>query len=113
MKSDLKSSAMPRIAFKMQLYPGCEQEYRKRHDQLWPELANLLKSQGIEDYAIFLESQTGELFGYLKIDNPKKLDQLAEEPLMKQWWSYMQDIMESNEDLSPVTTPLQEVFYLR
>jgi L-rhamnose mutarotase len=103
---------MRRIAFKMILNPGCQQEYKKRHDQLWPELARLLKRQGIEDYAIFLEPGTGELFGYLKMAGSQKLEQLAQEPLMQQWWSFMKDIMQTNADDSPLTTALEEVFYL-
>lgn len=103
---------MQRIAFKMCVFKGCEAEYKKRHDEIWSELKALLKETGISDYSIFLDETTNDLFGYLTIDDAKKLDDLPGEPVMQKWWAYMKDIMETNEDGSPVSTPLQEVFYL-
>ncbi len=103
---------MQRVAFKMKLFKGCKDEYRKRHDELWSELKQLLKQAGICDYSIFLDETTNDLFAYLMIDDVKKLNELPNEPVMKKWWSYMKDIMETNEDNSPVSVPLKEVFYL-
>ncbi|HEY6977747.1 MAG TPA: L-rhamnose mutarotase [Chitinophagaceae bacterium] len=103
---------MQRVAFKMKLFKGCEDEYKKRHNDLWPELKELLKQTGITDYSIFLDEATNNLFAYLMIDDAGKLDKLPFEPVMKKWWSYMRDIMETNEDGSPVVIPLNEVFYL-
>jgi L-rhamnose mutarotase len=103
---------MHRIAFKMKLFKGKEAEYKKRHDEIWPELKSLLKQAGIEEYSIFLDEETNILFGVLKIEDPMKLDELPNHPLMKNWWSYMKDIMETNEDDSPVSVPMSEVFYL-
>jgi L-rhamnose mutarotase len=103
---------MQRVAFKMKLYPGFQDEYRRRHDALWPELQQLLEKAGIRDYSIFLDPATDELFGTLRIADPIMLDQLPQHPVMKKWWAYMQDIMESNPDHSPVSIPLKEVFYL-
>ena len=102
---------MQRIAFKMQLNKGAEAEYKKRHDELWPELTQLLKSTGISDYAIFLDESTNSLFGTLKIETAQLLDDLPAHPVMQKWWLYMKDIMESNPDNSPVSIPLKEVFY--
>jgi L-rhamnose mutarotase len=103
---------MARVAFKMKLFKGYEEEYKKRHDALWPELEQLLKKTGISEYSIFLDEETNSLFGVLKIDDPKALDNLPEQPVMKKWWAHMKDIMESNPDNSPVSIPLNEVFYL-
>jgi L-rhamnose mutarotase len=103
---------MHRIAFKMQLFRGFEDEYRKRHDALWPELAALLKETGISEYSIFLDETTNSLFGVLKAIDPAALDNLPASPVMQRWWQYMGDIMESNPDKSPVSVPLKEVFYL-
>ena len=103
---------MRRAAFKMKLFKGFEAEYKKRHDEIWPELQALLKKKGIKDYSIFLDEETHILFGYLTIENAEKLDELAGEPVVKKWWAYMNDIMETNEDNSPVTISLKEVFYL-
>jgi L-rhamnose mutarotase len=96
----------------MKLFKGQEDEYKKRHDAIWPELEFLLKESGVEDYSIFLDEQTNILFGVLKIENTMKLDELPNHPVMKKWWAYMKDIMETNPDNSPVSVPLKEVFYL-
>ena len=103
---------MARVAFKMKLFKGFEEEYRKSHDQLWPELETLLKQSGISEYSIFLDSETNFLFGVLKANDPSRLDDLPSKPVMQKWWAYMKDIMESNPDNSPVSIPLKEVFYL-
>ncbi len=101
-----------RIAFKMQLYKGCKEEYRKRHNAIWPELAALLKTTGISEYSIFLDETTYSLFGIMKAKNMNALNDLPAHPVMKKWWAYMKDIMETNEDDSPVSIPLEEIFYL-
>lgn len=103
---------MVRLAFKMKLFPGMEAEYRKRHDEIWPELKSLLKDKGIEDYSIFLDEKTGDLIGVLKVEEPRAMESLPDHPVMKKWWTYMKDIMESNPDHSPVSIPLTEVFHL-
>ena len=96
----------------MKLLKGKEDEYKKRHDEIWGELKELLKQTGIKDYSIFLDEKTNDLFAYLTINDETKLDELANEAVMKKWWNYMIDIMETNEDNSPVVAPLKEVFYL-
>jgi L-rhamnose mutarotase len=103
---------MQRIAFTMKLHKGFEAEYRRRHDAIWPELQTLLHDAGIREYSIFLDEPGGTLFAVLKIADPMQLDSLPAQAVMQRWWAYMQDIMESNPDNSPVTTPLKEVFYL-
>jgi L-rhamnose mutarotase len=103
---------MQRVSFKMKLFEGYAEEYKNRHERIWSELRQLLKQAGIKDYSIFLDEQTNALFAYLTVDDANKLEQLSKEPVMKKWWSYMKDIMESNEDNSPVSIPLKEVFYL-
>jgi L-rhamnose mutarotase len=103
---------MGRVAFKMKLFKGQVKEYKKRHDEIWPELVSLLKETGISDYSIFLDEADNSLFGVLKVDNEKELDSLPAKEIMQKWWAYMSDIMETNEDHSPVSIPLKELFYL-
>src|SRR6476620_2316861 len=102
---------MQRLAFKMKLFKGFEEEYKKRHDEIWPELQALLKEAGISDYTIFLDETTSILFGVLKAENPQNLDNLPLQPVMQRWWTYMRDIMETNPDHSPVQVSLKEVFH--
>lgn len=96
----------------MRLHRGFEEEYKKRHDALWPELKDLLKKSGVREYAIFLDQTTHTLFGVMQVDDAALLEALPGHPVMKKWWAHMRDIMETNPDDSPVTVPLQEVFYL-
>jgi L-rhamnose mutarotase len=103
---------MDRGAFNMKLFPGFAQEYKKRHDAIWPELSALLKETGVSEYSIFLDEETNNLIGVLKVTNKALLDTLPAKALMQKWWAYMGDIMESNADNSSVSTPLKEVFYL-
>ena len=103
---------MTRAAFKMKLKPGFEAEYKKRHDEIWPELAELLKESGVSDYSIFLDHETNILFAVQKQSGDQGSQDLGTNPVVRKWWDYMSDIMESNPDHSPVTIPLTEVFYL-
>ena len=104
---------MPRLALKMHLFPGKSGEYKRRHDEIWPELVVLLKNSGISEYSIFLDEDTNELFAVLHAENPAALDELPKHPVMQHWWAFMKDIMAARDDDSPVTTPLREVFYLK
>ncbi len=107
-----KDSTLHRVAFTMKLFKGQEAEYKKRHEELWPDLQQLLEASGISDYSIFLDENTGSLFGVLKTRSLQTLDNLPQSPVMQKWWQYMVDIMETNPDSSPVSIPLKEVFYL-
>lgn len=103
---------MHRVAFKMKLYEGCAAEYKKRHTEIWPNLAKLLKRAGVRDYSIYLDEETSILFASLKITDKKNLDTLPALDVMQKWWAFMDDMMETHPDKSPVIYPLTEVFYL-
>src|SRR5690349_16356509 len=99
------------IAFRMQLKPGCEPEYEKRHSELWPELARVLAEAGVYDYTIFLDPQTMVLFAVLRLHPEGRRDDLPNHPVVKRWWRYMAELMVVNEDFSPVEWPLRQVFH--
>lgn len=103
---------MKKLAFRMKVFPGMEEEYQKRHDAIWPELKELLKETGIADYSIFLDKNDGSLFGVLLVEQELKMTELPKHPIMQRWWTYMKDIMDTHADHSPVSIPLQEVFYM-
>lgn len=103
---------MQRAAFKMKLKPGCKAEYRKRHDEIWPELVELLKESGISDYSIFLDEETNTLFAVQKQGGASSSQDMGGTAVVKRWWAYMADIMETNPDSSPVSIPLPEMFHL-
>ncbi len=103
---------METIAFRMQLKPGHAEEYRRRHDAIWPELAALLHQSGVRDYSIYLDETTGALFATLSRTPDHTMDDLPRHSLMRRWWDHMADIMETTEDNAPVVTPLARVFHL-
>lgn len=103
---------MEHNAFKMKLKPGFESEYKKRHDEIWPELSELLSAAGISDYSIFLDEETLTLFAVQKRDDNHTAADLPNNPVVRKWWAYMADIMETNPDSSPVCVSLNEVFHM-
>jgi L-rhamnose mutarotase len=101
-----------RFGFKMRLLPGFKDEYKKRHSQIWPELLILLKNEGVGNYSIFLDEDTNTLFAYQEQSGESSSQDLGNTEIVKKWWKYMADIMETNPDNSPVTIPLEQVFYM-
>lgn len=96
----------------MTINKGQAEAYKKRHDEIWPELVSVLKGAGIEDYSIFLDEETCKLFAVLHCEKPEQVDNLAHDPVVQKWWAYMADIMQTNPDNSPKATPLKKVFHL-
>lgn len=103
---------MERVAFKMFLFPGKKAEYKKRHDEIWPELSQLLREAGISNYSIHLDEDTNTLFGYLERANATAMEKLPDHPVMQKWWAYMKDIMEYDGE-RPRVVSLSEVFFLQ
>ncbi|ABS16272.1 MULTISPECIES: L-rhamnose mutarotase [Brucella] len=101
-----------RYAFRMKLNPGMEAEYRRRHDEIWPELVDLLHETGVSDYAIYLDEETSTLFGVLTRKPNHGMAALPDHPVMKKWWAHMADIMATNADNSPVSVDLKPVFHM-
>ena len=104
---------MKRLAFKMYLNKGQKKEYKKRHNEIWSDLKKLLKDAGVKEYSIFLDEETNTLFAFQKVSGTAGSQNLGETEIIKKWWKYMADIMETNPDNSPVTDELEEVFYMK
>ncbi|MFM6932126.1 MAG: L-rhamnose mutarotase [Novosphingobium sp.] len=100
-------------SFRMQLKPGVIAEYRRRHDEIWPELVTLLRQAGISDYRIFVDAPTGSLFAVLTLAEPNRRDDLPGEPVMRRWWDHMADLMEVDAGNRPREWPLEQLFHLR
>ena len=97
--------------FKMKLYEGQEAEYEKRHNQLWPEMKDMIHEYGGKNYTIFLDKETLTLFGYIEIEDEERWAKGADTAINRKWWDFMADIMETNPDNSPVSIDLKEVFH--
>ena len=100
------------IAFRMNIFPGKAAEYRKRHDEIYPELAQALKDAGVSDYSIWLDAEANHLFGILTRTEGHTMDALPDTEIVKRWWAHMADIMATDADNVPVQIPLKRVFLL-
>ena len=98
--------------FQMKLFEGCEAEYKRRHNLLWPEMKEMIHAYGGKNYTIFLDRETLTLFAYIEIENEKKWAESAKTDICRKWWDYMSDIMETNPDNSPISIDLEDVFHL-
>lgn len=96
----------------MHLNEGQKAAYIKRHNEIWPELKKLLKDAGVSEYSIFLDEETNTLFAFQKVSGDSGSQDLGQTAIVKKWWAFMADIMETNPDHSPVTVLLEEVFYM-
>ncbi len=103
---------MIRHSFKMKLYEGQEQEYIKRYNQLWNNMKDAIHKCGGSNYSIFFDNETNILYGYIEIESEEKWASINQSQECKKWWDFMKDIMETNEDNSPVSSKLKEVFNL-
>ncbi len=102
-----------KVAFKMYLNQGQKEEYIKRHNEIWPELKQLLHESGVSEYSIFLDEETNTLFGVQEVNGEGGSQDLGKTEIVQKWWAYMADIMKTNADNSPVTKDLTEVFYMK
>jgi L-rhamnose mutarotase len=100
------------VAFRMRINPAGAQEYRRRHDEIWPKLVAALRKAGVVDYRIFLDEESGSLFAVLTRDGEHGMDGLAAKPVMREWWAMMADLMPIGTDGAPWSRPLNEVFHL-
>jgi L-rhamnose mutarotase len=103
---------MTRNAFKMKLKPGCVEEYKKRHDQIWSQLAKAHSDAGISDYSIYFDEETLILFAVQKLSDGNTANDLKNLSIVKKWWDYMADLMEVCPNNMPVFKPLHEVFHM-
>ena len=103
---------MIRKAFVMQVSPDAHEEYQRRHNPIWPELEAVLKSHGAHNYAIYLDKARNLLFATVEIESEERWNAVGSTDVCQRWWKYMTDVMPANPDNSPVSSELQEVFYL-
>lgn len=103
---------MIRKTFVMAVHPDKHEEYRQRHNPIWPELEAVLKAHGAHNYSISLFPATNQLFAYVEVEDAARWEQIAQTEVCQRWWKHMGDVMPSNPDHSPVATELVEVFHL-
>jgi L-rhamnose mutarotase len=103
---------MKRNVFAMQLKPGNEAEYKRRHDEIWPELKAELRKAGVSDYSIYLDPQTLRLFAIQSLADDETNDLLPQNPIVREWWDSMKNLIETNPDNSQKVWALNEMFHM-
>ena len=103
---------MVRRAFRMELRPGVAEEYRRRHEMLWPEMRDMIHAYGGHDYSIFLDPDTNVLYASLTVEDEAKWQASEKSEVCRKWWDYMAPLMVVNPDNSPVTHDLRPMFHL-
>ena len=96
----------------MAVHPGQEAEYERRHQPIWPELEAVLKEHGVHTYSIFLDPADRSLFAYVEMEDEARWNAIAATDVCRRWWKHMREIMPSNDDDSPVSRELPEVFHI-
>ena len=96
----------------MSVNEGAEAEYERRHRPIWKELEDTLIAHGVRTYSIFLDPETRDLFGYVEYESEEQWDAIAATDVCRRWWQHMRDIMPANDDASPVSRDLREVFHI-
>ncbi len=92
---------MEKYAWRATVKVGCIEEYKKRHNEIWPELVKVLKNAGICNYTIW--NIGNELFGYYECEKGIKFasDYQANSVIVDKWNEYMKDVMVM--ELDPIT----------
>lgn len=96
----------------MKLLADHQEEYALRHNPIWADLEEVLKEHGVSNYSIFLDADTDILFAYAEIDSEGLWQTIADTEVCQRWWKFMSNLMETNDDSSPVSVALEEVFHL-
>jgi L-rhamnose mutarotase len=103
---------MIRKAFLMSVHPGCETEYARRHQPIWPELESVLLQHGVKSYSIFLHHETRQLFAYVEFQSAAEWEAIAQTEVCRRWWVHMSALMPSHADHRPNAQDLHEVFHM-
>ena len=101
------------IAFRMSLVDGQIALYRKRHDEIWPELEAALQAAGVLEYRIFNEPGSNDLFAVMRRKKAHGLDALAASPVLRRWWDMMADVTVTGADGVPIRHDLRQAFVMK
>lgn len=104
---------MKRKSFKMFLKPGCEEEFIKRYNAMWPDLKELFKESEILDFSIFFDRKNNGLYVFQLFSKEGCEDICSSDHIiMKKWWEFMSDVICVDDMNQPILSYLDEFFYL-
>ena len=103
---------MIRKAWIMEVLPDKHEEYKKRHNPIWPELQEVFASHGVHNYSIFLQEETNQLFAYVELESEEQWQAIGKTEVAARWREYMTTVMPTNPDKSAKRMDLREVFHI-
>lgn len=103
---------MKRKSFKMYLKEGCQEEYMKRYNALWPDLKELFRDCGILDFTIYLDKETNWLYAFQTLEKHFDEKAVSDNLIMKRWWEFMSDIVHMDCNNHPIILSLDELFHI-
>lgn len=101
-----------RVCFTFDLYEGAEEEYKKRHDEIWPELVEAIKSSGFENYSLFRRGTQVVAYAEVHPDLPAALAKLGEFDVNARWAEWFKDLIVNLADDHGRLKTFQEVWHL-
>jgi L-rhamnose mutarotase len=90
------------------------EEYKRRHQRVWPEMLAALRETGWHNYSLFLRDD-GLLIGYLETpDFQEALAGMAAKEVNDRWHAEMREFFEDPQGrpADRQMQPLEEVFHL-
>ncbi|SEG81947.1 L-rhamnose mutarotase [Actinacidiphila yanglinensis] len=86
-------------------------EYRRRHDLLWPEIRAGITAQGGRNFSIFAAPELDRVITYVEVEDLGRWHAGAADEATRRWWRHMAEVMPTHPDHSPLAVPLPEVFH--
>ncbi len=105
---------MKRFAFIFKIKPELKDEYKKAHDEVWPDMAKAINDSGIRNYSIFFR-EDGTLFAYLEAEDPEKsFEYIAKQEVNERWQKAMEKyfVKQDTSILGPEIQAIEEVFHI-
>ncbi len=99
---------MQRRAFSLKIKAGVKEEYKRRHDEIWPEMRQMLADAGLRNYSIWMMGDD-MLFGYYETDDDDYAVRFqAESKIGQKWEAYMADMLETRTMPDGTVQPCKE-----
>lgn len=103
---------MERVCFTFELYEGVEEEYKRRHDQIWPDLVADIKAAGFSNYSLFRRGSQIVAYAEVDPDLATAMSKLASSEANARWSSWFEDLIVNLTDAKGRLMSLQEVWHL-
>jgi L-rhamnose mutarotase len=103
---------MERFCFSFEIYAGKEAEYKKRHDEIWPELVEAIQDAGFKNYSLFRREQTIVAYVECHPDVATAFEKLGANEANARWGTWFKDVIVSLTDEAGQLISYDEVWHL-